>query len=170
MFKKIIDFDEAYDIMEASFPISEIRPYEKIKELYHRELMNIYGYYDPEIKGAMIIWNDDRYVVIENFAVDRAARGEGVGSKMIHEVCEQMKDKTIVLEVEKPHDDISEKRIAFYEKNGFILSEFGYVQPKINAVVNTVPLILMVYNKRIDAEEFQEIKKMIFNSVYNETL
>lgn len=166
MFKRIKDFEEAYYIMEEAFPISELRPYEKIKELYEKEIVEIYGYYEPELKGAMILWLDNKYLMIENFAVDKKARGEGIGSKMLREVCKQFKDKKIVLEVEKPYDEMSRRRIEFYQRNGFVLSQYGYMQPVINESKNEVPLLLMAYQREISELEFEDIKNTIYKLVY----
>lgn len=166
MFKRIKDFEEAYYIMEEAFPISELRPYEKIKELYERDIVEIYGYYEPELKGAMILWLDNKYLKIENFAVDKKVRGEGIGSKMLHEVCKQFKNKKIVLEVEKPYDEISRRRIEFYQRNGFVLSQYGYMQPVINESKNEVPLLLMAYQREISELEFEDIKNTIYKLVY----
>lgn len=167
MVKKILDFDEAYKIMEEAFPVSEIRPYEKLKTLFEQEVLSIYGYYDTDLQGTMILWQDQNYLVIENFAVDCQIRGAGIGSKMLQAICEKFAPKTIVLEVEQPYDEISEKRIKFYERNGFVLSEYGYEQPKINTEVNKIPLLLMVYEQAIDESKFVEIKAMIFDTMYD---
>jgi len=57
----------------------------------------------------------------------------GYGSKVIAKFVKEMKDYFLFLEIEDPsfHDPkISEKRISFYKKNGFVLNEhLNYVQP-----------------------------------------
>ena len=166
MFKQIENFKAAYNIIKEAFPISELRPYEKMKELYEHGLVKIYGYYDSQLKGILSFWVDDKYLMIENFAVDYSSRGKGIGSKMLDELCRMYKDKTIVLEVEQPYNEISERRIKFYKRNGFILSDYGYKQPIINKVKNEVPLLLMAYQKVLTNVDFEDIKNTIFYLIY----
>lgn len=166
MFELIRDFDEGYELLKEAFPISEIRPYEKVKYICDHNIAQMYGYYDEKLKGVIILWENEEFVMIENFAVDKNCRGEGIGSIMLKEVANKFQDKTIFLEVEEPYDGISERRIGFYERNNFILSEFAYLQPQISDEVNKVPLILMSYNKVLTHEMFIKMKPFIYNVIY----
>lgn len=159
-------FDEAYQIMEASFPRSELRPYPKMKELFINKKLFFYGI---EAKGTLfaiiIVWEFETFIFLENFAVLKNQRGKGLGSKSLDGL-KKLYDKKIVLEVEKPFDSMSRKRISFYERNGFILSEFGYMQPPLNEEINDVPLILMSFPNSLHELEFEEMKKEIFKEVF----
>lgn len=159
-------FDEAYHIMQASFPQSELRPYQKMKELFINEKLFFYGI---EIKNKLfaviIVWEFKDFVFLENFAVLKNQRGKGLGSKSLADL-KTLYDKKIVLEVEKPFDKASRKRISFYEKNGFILTDFGYMQPPLNEEINEVPLVMMSFPNPLNESEFEEMKQDIFKEVF----
>lgn len=161
------EFDQAYKIMEAAFPNSELRTYAKIKEFFIREELRLFGIKEENtLSGVIMCWECDTCIFLENFAVDKAARGKGLGSLLLKEVQNYYTDKLIILEIEKPYDDLSERRLHFYERNGFILSDYGYMQPQINVEVNTIYLMIMSYPKSIDQEQFIAIKDDLFRNVY----
>ena len=40
-------------------------------------------------------------------------------------------EKTVFLEVEEPGTDLARRRIGFYERAGFCLNDFDYIQPDL---------------------------------------
>ena len=162
------EFQEAYKIMEEAFPISERRSYEKMLTLFKQKAFTFFGIHEQaELLGVIMCWECESCVFIENFAVSKKARGKGIGSVILTEVKEYYKNETIILEVETPFDEMSERRIGFYMRNGFILNVYGYVQPQINSEVNSIPLLIMSYPNRLQKECFEVVKKEIFSEVYD---
>ena len=160
------EFDAAYKIMEESFPKSELRPYDKMKDLFMNEELILYGLHrEGKICAAIIAWEFEEFIFLENFAVDGKIRGRGIGSKFLKDIKKEF-SKDIILEVEDPFDEMSKKRIQFYKRNGFILTEFGYMQPPLNDEVNDIPLRLMCYPNAIDEKTFSNLKTMIFETVF----
>lgn len=161
------EFDLAYRIMEASFPNSELRTYPKIKEYFEREMLILYGIKnDGMLVGVIMCWECDSCIFLENFAVNGKVRGNGIGSVLLNDVKQRYHGKLIILEVEEPFDDLSRRRIAFYERNGFILSDYGYMQPQINEQINEIPLLLMCYPHHIEKDQFEAIRGDLFTNVY----
>lgn len=167
MLEEVKNFKEAYKIIEESFPISEYRPLAIAEKLHEDKIIKMLGYYEDDLKGVVLIWEHKDYVFLENFAVARNARGDGVGSTILQAISELYKDTTIILEVEKPYDELSQRRIHFYERNGFILSDFGYMQPVINEEKNGIELLWMGYQKTFSKDEFEELKDSVMNYVYH---
>ncbi|NCC55677.1 MAG: GNAT family N-acetyltransferase [Erysipelotrichia bacterium] len=161
------EFDIAYKIMEQAFPLSELRTYAKMKEYFDDNKLILYGLKDNEVlTGVIMCWECNSCLFLENFAVNEEARGKGIGSKILQTIQARYDHHLIVLEAEQPHDEISERRIAFYERNGFILSDYGYMQPQINCEINEIPLLLMSYPKKINQETFISIRNDLFKNVY----
>lgn len=161
------EFDLAYKIMETSFPKSELRTYSKLKQYFDEGKVVLYGIKHNEIlTGVIMCWECDSCVFLENFAVNETARGLGIGSIILNDVKQHYEKKLIVLEVENPYDDMSNRRVGFYERNGFIFSNYGYMQPKINEEVNNIPLLLMSYPNELDKETFLKVKEDLFANVY----
>ena len=94
-------------------------------------------------------------------------RGKGLGSKMLKEFIGSKKSDTIILEVELPEDEISTRRIKFYERNGFKLNTYEYFQMPLRKHSAPIPLYLMSYPKNLSSDEFRNYKSLIYKNVYS---
>ncbi|MBO5371574.1 MAG: GNAT family N-acetyltransferase [Lachnospiraceae bacterium] len=160
------DFKQVYDIMEASFPKDEHRPYNEQKALLDIKEYQIYvEKEDKRIKGFLAVWEFDEVCFIEHFAVNSAYRNKGLGAKMIKELCNQI-PKRVCLEVELPDTEMARRRIGFYERNNFYYNAYSYMQPSISIGRNPIPLRIMTTNGKITEEEFLEIKELLYRRVY----
>ena len=155
------DFPEIYRIMQASFSGDEYRPYDEQLALFEEPEYRIY--YMPA--GFLAVWEFESFIYIEHFAVDPALRNSGTGSAMLQELVKQYQ-KPICLEVELPEDELTRRRIGFYERNGFVFNEYPYIQPPISKGKSPVPLRIMTYRSEITREEFQKMKEILYRRVY----
>ena len=155
------DFSEIYRIMQASFSDDEYRPYDEQLALFEEPEYRIY--YMPA--GFLAVWEFESFIYIEHFAVDPALRNSGTGSAMLQELVKQYQ-KPICLEVELPEDELTRRRIGFYERNGFVFNEYPYIQPPISKGKSPVPLRIMTYKNEITREEFQKMKEILYRRVY----
>lgn len=163
------DFDEVYALFEKAFPLAELRPYDLMKELFQNDEFLIYSYKkENQIVGALIVWEFNDFVYLENFAIDESLRGQGIGSYFLDEAKKLYSKKLIVLEVEEPIDTITKRRVAFYERNQYILNPYHFIQPALRENVSKVELMLMSYPNAIDVYTFDQIKKQIFRVVYHQ--
>ena len=76
------------------------------------------------------------------------------------------KYRIIVLEVEKPFDEMSTRRIGFYQRHDFHFNEYSYVQPSLDGLPSHVHLHVMTYPREIDHMTFEQIKAETFKVVY----
>lgn len=155
------DFPEIYRIMQASFSDDEYRPYDEQLALFEEPEYRIY--YMPA--GFLAVWEFESFIYIEHFAVDPALRNSGTGSAMLQELVKQYQ-KPICLEVELPEDELTRRRIGFYERNGFVFNEYPYIQPPISKGKSPVPLRIMTYGEAITRETFEAMKNVLYRSVY----
>ena len=155
------DFPEIYRIMQASFSDDEYRPYDEQLALFEEPEYRIY--YMPA--GFLAVWEFESFIYIEHFAVDPALRNSGTGSAMLQELVKQYQ-KPICLDVELPEDELTRRRIGFYERNGFVFNEYPYIQPPISKGKSPVPLRIMTYRSEITREEFQKMKEILYRRVY----
>lgn len=155
------NFPEIYRIMQASFSDDEYRPYDEQLALFEEPEYRIY--YMPA--GFLAVWEFESFIYIEHFAVDPALRNSGTGSAMLQELVKQYQ-KPICLEVELPEDELTRRRIGFYERNGFVFNEYPYIQPPISKGKSPVPLRIMTYRSEITREEFQKMKEILYRRVY----
>lgn len=155
------NFPEIYRIMQASFSDDEYRPYDEQLALFEEPEYRIY--YMPA--GFLAVWEFESFIYIEHFAVDPSLRNSGTGSAMLKELVKQYQ-KPICLEVELPEDELTRRRIGFYERNGFVFNEYPYIQPPISKGKSPVPLRIMTYGEAITRETFEAIKNVLYRSVY----
>lgn len=163
------EFDEVYALFEKAFIPAELRPYEKMKLLFLEDEFVIYGMYqDGRIIGAIIVWEFNDFVYLENFAVDQSLRGQGLGSQILQAIKELYPHQLLVLEVEEPIDDLTKRRVAFYQRNQYVLNPYHFVQPPLRKNALKVELMYMSYPDSINVYAFDQIKKQIFRIVYQQ--
>lgn len=119
-----------------------------------------------EYIGFISFWNLGAFVYVEHFAIDASARNGGFGSTVMHRFLERV-PKPVILEVEAPVDEMSRRRIGFYERLGFTLDHHPYVQPPYRAGGQWVPMLLMSYGSINLDNQFEEIKTTLYRYVYN---
>jgi ribosomal protein S18 acetylase RimI-like enzyme len=162
------DFDKIYEIMELSFPRDEYRQYEGQKALLDDEAYQIYVLSDEqtlEIKGLIAIWEYESLVFVEHLAVAPQYRNGGIGSLILKET-EELLGKMLCLEVELPETELASRRIDFYKRNGYYLNKYPYMQPALAEGQEPVPLLIMTTHKELTAEEFENIKELLYTKVY----
>ena len=166
-----MNFDAIFKIMDEAFPDSEMRTYEGQKMLLKNEKYSIHEEFDENgaIVGFLAYWMLDSCVFFEHLAVSSKLRGQGIGKNILLKNIKGAK-LPIFLEVEPPETDLAKRRIAFYEKLGFHLSDFYYEQPPLRENQLAQRLLIMSYPEPIAAEKFAKYKKEIYTNVYNTTI
>ena len=161
------EFDRVYEIMEESFPYDEMRTYEGQKALLKNDNYKLICKKDENenIIAFMTLWKTDSFYFIEHLATSKESRGSGIGSKFLKQYIENAK-KPIILEVEPPTTEIAKRRIGFYERLGFHLSDFCYEQPPLREDSNTCPLQIMSYPKPLSEKDFLKYKNVLFKHIY----
>jgi len=163
----ISEFDEVYALFQKAFVKEELRPYDKMKKLFENQELKIYGLkQDNKIVVGLLVWEFNDFIFLENFAVDEILRGQGIGGQFLDEFKELYPNQLFVLEVEKPFDEMSQRRIGFYQRHQMILNPFSYIQPTLDVEPTHITLQLMSYPNSLNEKQFQTMKKDIFLRVY----
>jgi len=161
------EFDKIFALMEVSFPESERRTYEGQKELlnvpYYRLITETDN--NNQIVAFLAAWEFPLFRFVEHIAVDPVTRGSGIGGKMMTSYMEESKNP-ILLEVEYPDSELAQRRIGFYERLGFHLNPFEYVQPPLQKGQDDLPLKIMSYPQLLTNEEFVLYKENLYRNVY----
>lgn len=152
-----------------SFPEEERRDYDKLIDLFkHNNTMHIYVCQTAtlEYTGFITCWRFKKFSFIEHFAINSEARNGGIGSLFLKEVL-RIQDKPIILEAEEPLNDLCKRRIAFYERNGFVQGNVPYFQPPYRKGDPTIPMVLMSYGNINLENEYETIVPIIYTEVYD---
>lgn len=66
-----------------------------------------------------------------------------------------------------PLEEMAQRRINFYKRQGFVLWEKEYQQPPYKNGDPFLPMYLMVYGSLQCKQDFDTVKKKIHKEVYN---
>lgn len=156
------------ELMHESFPVDERRDDDAQRyNTDHNQLFAAYLITEGEINiGLITLWKLDGFYYVEHLATSPQVRNKGYGKMIIQALLHDFSDYTIVLEVELPEDDLSKRRIGFYERNGFKLCHKPYMQPPYRSVGTPIPMHVMYSGDRPIDDIFDKIKSEIYRNVY----
>ncbi|MDR1624533.1 MAG: GNAT family N-acetyltransferase [Tannerellaceae bacterium] len=151
----------------TSFPEAERRSIPLFRELLDKEpKFNVYALLTKDkYIGFIAEWIFDAFVYVEHFAIDETVRNEGFGAAALQQFITQV-TYPVVLEVELPTDELSRRRIGFYERLGFIPNNHAYQQPPYNKGDSWLPMRLMTYGRIDLGKNFDDIKDCLYKEVY----
>lgn len=174
--------DFAKNLYNEAFPPEERWNFEATIENENKDNYNFYIIKDGDIPiGFIMIWdfyNSSKYaeskdfVFIEYLAIDKKLRGKNYGSKVLNKIFDSLKDKLIVIEVE-PYDlnETAKKRIGWYLRYGFILSDYDYDMPYFkNGKKLKLNLKIMSTKKFKSKEEHDKITAYLYERIYKPRL
>ena len=160
------DFEGVFRLMRLSFPEDEFRTREGQLALFDDPAYRVYALRMEVGVGALCAaWTLNERLFIEHLAVDPARRNGGLGGRFLDEVIAEAK-RPAVLEVEPPEDDISRRRIGFYQRHGFSLNDYDYLQLPLRAGQSPKPLLIMTTGGAISRAEFEALRNEIYARVY----
>lgn len=149
-------FMQVWRLYKKSFPAEErrqLRTQKKIMNnpIYHFELITK----EERFIGFIFWWEFNNMLYIEHLATQLCLRGKGYGLQILKYLMSRQ-NKSIILEVEHPTDNISKRRIEFYRRAGFVLNTQPYKHPPYKKGGEYVSLMLMTYPDAIKEEELNE--------------
>lgn len=159
------EFDKVFSILERSFPLEEYRPIDAQKALLGDPAYTVWlNKAEGEILGIAAVWQLGNWLFLEHLAVAPEHRNRGIGAELLRFLG---KDRCC-LEVEPPETELTCRRVDFYQRNGFFLNPYPYVQPSLGAGRNPVPLQIMTSGGTIEAEEFETLRGLLYARVYGQ--
>ena len=156
------------ELLVESFPPEEYRELEHLRE-YTDRIGNFHNniIFDDDLPiGFITYWDFDEFYYVEHFAVDPAQRNGGHGKNVLNHLCELLQHP-IVLEVEMPEEEMAQRRINFYKRQGFALWEKPYLQPPYRPGDDYLPMLLMAHGNLECERDFETVKNSIYREVYN---
>ena len=175
MFKKlnISEIEEIYNTyMVSDFPENELKPLSHIKRMVTDKVCTCYALYEGNIVlSYAFLCEYDGYVLIDYLAVNPRFRGKGIGTKTLEFLKDKLGGKHILVEcediafsVDESEKTIRQRRIAFYENSGFILSQVKTNLFGVRYVILTYPKddadilngFKNVYSRMLSKESFSK--------------
>ncbi|MFG6118107.1 GNAT family N-acetyltransferase [Thalassobacillus sp. B23F22_16] len=149
-----------YEKLKQYFPIEEMKSREHMETLL-KEKGDVY-FKDEGPHHVLMYAEFPSFIFIDYVYVSAASRGQGLGHKLMEKMKE--KEKPIILEVEPvDYDDTdTEKRLRFYQREGFKHAQsIGYTRKSL--ATNEPNSMEILYWSPEDASEeqiYEQMKKM----------
>lgn len=161
------DFDEFFKLLKESFPEIERRNYEGQKKILENNLYNVLYYKEgKEVVAFIAFWKFEDFIFIEHLAVAERLRSKGIGKRILNTLL-TIYHKKVILEVEPVEDQLTKRRVEFYNRLGFKLNDYEYKQPPLQEGNEYLKLEIMSYPEKISKEEFLEFQDKVINNVYS---
>ena len=165
--KSDIDFDTFWAIYCQAFPANERREMAgQQKVMEHERYAVTLLEHDGNTVGFITYWDLGSFIFGEHFAVHPDYRGGGIGERCLGRFLSTL-SKPFVIEVELAMDEISTRRIAFYQRLGIKLNGYDYLQPPYGAGKKPVPMKLMSFPNLLSQEDFEKARMIIYRIVYS---
>ena len=147
-------FSQATALYEAAFPPIERRDADEQarvmqKEDFHFAVMMT----EDGFSGIALYWETPAFLFLEHLAVLPALRGRGYGGVALELL--KGKGKTVILEIEPPVDELTRRRLAFYERNGFRLTPHDHLQTRFRPDDSDLELKVLSYPHVINEAEYR---------------
>ena len=154
-------------LMQEAFPPAERRTDEEFRQLFsHPQVQILCAREGEQLHGFLFLWVLRDFVFVENFAIQPASRNLGLGSAMLSHLKEQF-HLPVILEVEPPEDELTRRRVAFYERNGFCLNTCEYYLPCLHkAIDRSVQLNIMSSPEPLPENSCQAVIEELYGTVY----
>lgn len=161
-------YQEALNLYRISFPYHERREGFSQKEIlkdreYHFDLI-----YDEDVfVGLILYWENEQFVYIEHFCICPEMRNKQYGQKTLTLL--KGENKTLLLEIDPPEDDVSKRRKCFYERCGFVENSFSHIHPPYHKENEGHNLLVMTCPKQISWGVFDDFSLYLKNKVMKNT-
>lgn len=159
--------DKVEKTYNASFPKAERREFSLVRKLVDSEKrFDVFALMrDGEYVGFITAWGFVGFTYIEHFAINPSARNGGIGGQAMRAFVASC-GSPIVLEVEIPADEMSVRRIGFYERLGYTLDSHTYFQPPYREGEQSLEMRLMSYGDLNLKQSFEEVRRNLYRYVY----
>ena len=157
-------FKQVWEIYERAFPKEEKRALKQQQALFANKQYKVFPYFDEshtEVLGFITLWELPTFTFWEHLAVKETCRGQGIGSRII-ENTRKISSGKIIFEVELPETIVAQRRIRLYERLGFHLNAYPYLQPPYQPETSGVAMHIMSYPNPLSPEEFAEVKNELY--------
>ncbi|HBG41230.1 MAG TPA: N-acetyltransferase [Porphyromonadaceae bacterium] len=157
-------WDQVWQLYEESFPLAERR---KVDD--HLRACNDPRFYplsvweDGRLIGILFYWEWDSYRYLEYLAVSPDLKGQGYGSQILHYLRDS--NHTIILEIDPLVNELSVRRLQFYEKSGFTLTPYRFMHLPYRKDSEPQELLILSYPKMITRKEYADFIQFVNESV-----
>ena len=157
-------WNKVWSLYEESFPITERRKLEDHKRAFkdsHFHPLSVWE--DGQLMGIVFYWEWDSYRYIEYLAVSPELRGNGYGFQIIKHIRDSQ--HTIILEIDPLENELSVRRLQFYERAGFTLTPYRFMHLPYRLDGQSQELLILSYPSMITKNQHTDFLSFIDSHV-----
>ena len=153
-------YARAFSLYEAAFPVQERRDARE-----HQRVMENPDYRPAvllekgQFLGIVFYWETEGFIFLEHFATLPALRNQGIGARALAQL--KAKGKPILLEIEPPEDELTNRRYGFYRRNGFVMNPHRHIQPKYHRGDPDLELKILSYPAPVDEAFYRHFRSYL---------
>ena len=151
-------FIEAMELYKKSFPIHEQRSLISQKKILNNEEYHFNLIYDGDIwVGMILFWETQDFIYVEHFCINPEMRNKKYGQRAL-ELLNKF-EKAVILEIDPPIDEISNRRKAFYERLQYKANVYVHIHPPYGLDNKGHTLVVMSHPtmlSKVDYESFYD--------------
>lgn len=156
-------------LYEEAFPLNERRPWSDLEQLieergaYHFFLLE---HPELDVVGFITLWHFSDFYYGEHFAILPELRNHRLGEQTLSSLRNYIGELPLYFEVEPEEvSSMAERRIRYYERNGFQIVKRDYTQPPYHIDDKSVPMYVM--SSELGERDFIEyVCQTLFDRVY----
>jgi ribosomal protein S18 acetylase RimI-like enzyme len=149
-------FAEFWKIYSASFPLNERRVSHQQTDVFKKKEYHVEVYLsDDQIIGFIAYWTTKEFIYVEHLAIAPEVRGKGFGSAILKPFIER-EPIPVILEIEPIINDLTRRRLKFYESLGFVRNDHFHFQPPYHISDQPLYLVILTYPNQIDEDLYRQ--------------
>lgn len=157
-------YKRALELYQISFPFHEQREAFSQAAIFNNDEYHFDLLYDEDIfVGLILYWETSDFIYVEHFCILPEMRNKQYGQKGLLLLRE--KQKTIILEIDPPIDEISIRRKGFYERCGFVENPYSHVHPPYHKGNKGHELVIMSNPASITQSEYDVFHKYLQDTI-----
>ena len=157
-------WNSVWKLYEASFPEAERRKKEDhLRASTDERFFPLSVWEGRDLIGLMFFWEWESYRYLEHLAVNPALQGQGHGSQMLRYLRDS--EHTIILEVDPLINELSVRRLQFYERAGYMLTPYRFVHLPYRLDTEGQELLILSYPKMITKEQHNDFLRFVNEEV-----
>ncbi|EKT63929.1 GNAT family N-acetyltransferase [Providencia burhodogranariea] len=167
--KDVVEIDNINHLYDTAFPEYEKRSYQGRQSILCHDDYYLYYFSDNGVYvGFVGSWKIDDFFYVEHLAVSPELRGQGYGQKVLKLFSEQVKN--IILEIDPVIDEVSQKRLRFYQHCGFKQNEYKHTHPCYHPEYAPHHLEILSFPEQINHQAYLQFNEKLNNIVMHPDL
>lgn len=156
--------NSVWKLYEESFPVAERRKRDDhLRACGDDRFFPLSAWEGGELIGLMFFWEWDSYRYLEHLAVPPRLRGQGYGSEILRYLRDS--DHTIILEIDPLVNELSVRRLQFYERAGFALTPYRFVHLPYRLEAEPQELLILSYPDMITKKQHHDFLRFVNEEV-----